>query len=112
LQKYIKCEQAKQKHEEKQWRRDLFLDPKRRGKWIDLHFKSNRTGPPDFAIDGETNEKTRDPKRVKEIYLKEGTIFLKKKLGPPGPKEETEGKYESAPSLSHRENRTHTLHRQ
>ena len=72
LQQFIKFDQVKRKSEEKQWKRDMFLDPKKRGKWIDLHFKSHRTGPPDFAIDGETNEKTRDPERVKEIYLKEG----------------------------------------
>ena len=69
--------------------------------------------PQIFAIDGETDEKTKDPKKVKEIYLKEGTIFLKKKLQPPGPEEETEAKYEPTPSLSPRENKIHTLpHRQ
>ena len=109
LQRYIKFDQTKQESDEKQWKRDLFLDPKKRGKWIDLHFKPHRTGPPDFAIDGQTNEKTRDPKKVKEIYLKEGTIFLRKKLQPPGPEEEIEAKYEPAPSLSPREDYVHTL---
>src|SRR6202012_1771435 len=93
LQRYIKFDQTKQKSDEKQWKRDLFLDPKKRGRWIDLHFKSHRTGPPDFANDGQTNEKTRDPKKVKEIYLKVDTIFLRKKLQPPGPEEEIEAKY-------------------
>jgi hypothetical protein len=53
----------------------MFLDPKKRGKWIDLHVKSHRTGPPDFAIDGETNEKTRDPERVKRFILKKAQSF-------------------------------------
>ena len=75
LQRYIKFDQTKQESDEKKWKRDLFLDPKKRGKWIDLHFKPHRTGPPDFANDGQTNEKTRDPKKVKEIYLKVDTIF-------------------------------------
>ena len=109
LQRHIKFDQTKQRNNEKEWKRDLFLDPKKRGQWIDLHFKSHRKGPPEFAIDGETDEKTKDPKKVKEIYLKEGTIFLKKKLQPPGPEEEKEAKYEPTPSLSPRENKIHTL---
>ena len=78
--------------------------PEKTGEMDRSTLKSHRTGPPDFAIDGETNEKTRDPERVKEIYLKEGTIFLRKKLHPPGPAVETETKYEPAPPLSAREN--------
>ena len=45
LQRHIKFDQTKQQNNEKEWKRDLFLDPKKRGQWIDLHFKSHEKDP-------------------------------------------------------------------
>ena len=52
---------------------------------------------PDHAIDN-TGKIFRSAEEVKNIYLKEGTLFLKKKLEAPGPEEEKR-EYEKPPNL-------------
>ena len=54
---------------------------------------------PSYAVDG-TGKIHRAPEDVKNIYLTEGTLFLKKKLKPPGPEGKDERKYPEPPDLS------------
>ena len=62
------------------------MKPETKGEWLDKQFKFDRPRTLYYAIDASSEEKSRDPERVKEIYLKEGTLFLRKKLLAPGPR--------------------------
>ena len=55
---------------------------------------------PNYAIDS-TGKIYREPNEVKNVYLTEGTLFLRKKIEAPGPDEE-EAKYQGPPDLKKR----------
>jgi hypothetical protein len=83
-------------------KRDMFLNPQTKGKWLDLHFKTSPPKMPAYAID-HTGEKFTSPEKVKEIYLREGTLFLKEKINAPGPDEGKEHpRYQEPPDLEKR----------
>jgi hypothetical protein len=46
---------------EKKHVRDIFLDPSRRGEWLNRMFGSQTTGCPNFAVNCETGVKTCNP---------------------------------------------------
>jgi hypothetical protein len=85
---------------EKRKNREMFLDCKKRGVWLEKMFGTKLSGCPNFAIDPNSNSKTFNPEEVKKIYFDEGAQFLKNKLECPSPfKEEEEIKPEPPPSL-------------
>jgi hypothetical protein len=51
---------------------------------------------PSYAIDG-TGKIYRKPEKVKSLYLTEGTLFLRKKLEPPGPEEKEKRTFPEPP---------------
>ena len=58
----------------------MFLDPKKRGRWLAEIFGGPTATCPRFVMDGKSGEKTQDPDTVKAIYLKEGASFLRAKV--------------------------------
>jgi hypothetical protein len=82
---YIKARKEDLISQEKQHRKFLFLDPKKRRLWLDSVFGNNSAGCPDFAIDSITGIKTSNPDEVKRIYLQDGATFLKSKMECPPP---------------------------
>ena len=82
-------------------KRDLFLNPRTRGKWLDMHFKTSPPTMQSFAIDG-TGRIFREPDDVKKVYLADGTLFLRKKLEAPGPEEEAKRTFPEPPDLKNR----------
>ena len=50
----------------------------------------------------------REPDDVKNVYLTEGTLFLRKKLEAPGPEEKEEKKYSEPPDLKLRKEHEET----
>ena len=81
----IIAKQEKQK--ERTRKRDLFMNPRTRGKWLDMHFKTSSPMMPNYAIDGN-GQIFREPTEVKRTYLTEGTLFIRKRLDPPDSEEE------------------------
>ena len=71
--------------QEKIARQQMFLDPKKRGKWLENVFGSTATSCPNFAIDSSTGLSTSNPKEVKRIYLQEGAAILKAGIDSPLP---------------------------
>ena len=87
LETCLKLASKQDDQKEQMRRRDLFLNPRTRGKWLDLHFKTSPPAMQNFAIYGN-GRIVRAPEDVKRIYLAEGTLFLGKKLETRGPEEE------------------------
>ena len=77
LRRYMESQKSDMDAIEKRRQNEMFLNPQKRGQWFDRIFSGNRTACPNFAIDSKTGRKTFDMKEVKEIYLREGTSFLK-----------------------------------
>ena len=92
----LKLATKQDEHKDQIRKRDLFLNPRTRGKWLDLHFKTSPPAMQCFAIDG-SGKIFREPDEVKNIYLTEGTLFLKKKLEAPGPEEEEKRTFPEPP---------------
>ena len=69
--KFIKSRKMDLTTQEKIARQQMFLDPKKRGKWL--------------AIDSSTGLSTSNPKEVKRIYLQEGAAILKAGIDSPLP---------------------------
>ena len=88
-------------HKEQMRKRDLFLNPQTKGRWLEIHFKTSPPTMPNFAID-DTGRIFREPNEVKNTYLTEGTLFLRKKLAAPGPEEEKKRTYDEPPDLKKR----------
>ena len=97
LENCLKTAISQEHHKDRIRKRDMFINPQTRGKWLDLHFKTSPPTIPDHAIDN-TGKIFRLAEEAKNIYLKEGTFFLKKKLEAPGPEEEKR-EYEKPPNL-------------
>jgi hypothetical protein len=93
---------------EKEKLKKLFLSPEGKREWITHYFQPQRTALQDFAIDSKTGIKYRNAKKVRELYLEEGTYFLKSKIEAPGPEEEKEVIYEPPPDLRNRPQSTST----
>ena len=68
--------------------RELFLDPRKRGKWHELLFGSPVVACPNFAVDAKSGERTYDEKEVKRIYFEEGASLLRNKIDLPPPFDE------------------------
>ena len=83
---------------EKKQQASLFMDPKKRGKWLERIFGNHPVACPNYAIDSESGRQTSDPDEVKAIYLKEGSQFLKNKLLCPPANDEKECIPKSIPS--------------
>jgi len=82
---YLKSRKLDLQSQEKIARRNMFLDPKKRGKWLEHIFGNAASSCPNFAIDSATGLSTSKPEEVKRIYLKEGSDFLKKGIDCPPP---------------------------
>jgi len=55
LETCLKIASNQEIHKERIRRRDLFMNPQTRGKWLDLHFKTSPPTMPSHAIDGKGN---------------------------------------------------------
>jgi hypothetical protein len=51
LEKCLKAITNQEDHKEREKKRDLFINPQTRGKWLDLHFKTSPPMMPPYAID-------------------------------------------------------------
>ena len=102
LENCLKSATDQEKYKEQIRKRDLFTNPQTRGKWLDLHFKTSPPAMPSYAVDG-TGKIHRAPEDVKNIYLTERTLFLKKKLEPPGSEGKDERKYPEPPDYRKKE---------
>jgi hypothetical protein len=83
--KYIKVRKEDYVSQEKFARQKLFLDPRKRGKWLERVFGSSTPTCPNFAVDSSTGLSTSKPEEVKRIYLQEGSNFLKAGICCPPP---------------------------
>ena len=110
LLKYIQSRKEDMISEERRVVLSMFLNPKKRGKWLDHIFGSQPSGCPNFAIDSETGLRTSDPDGVKRIYLHEGAQFLRNKLEKPSPLKDDDDymEPEPPPDLKNRSSRLHT----
>jgi len=101
LENCLKMAMKQNDNKEQIRKRNLFLNPRTRGKWLDLHFKSSPPTMQSFAIDG-AGRIFREPNEVKNIYLTDGTLFLRKKLEAPGPEEEAKRTFAEPPDIRKR----------
>jgi hypothetical protein len=107
LETCLKAITSQEDHKERDRKRDLFVNPQTRGQWLDLHFKTSPPTMPPYAIDS-TGIIHREPDDVKNVYLTEGTLFLRKKLEAPGPEVKQEKKYPEPPDLKLRKEHDET----
>jgi len=80
-------------------KRELFRDPKQRGRWFAEMFGTPQAGCPNYAVD-ETGKRTYDAEEVKAIYLKEGASFLRNKVPRPVEDEKAQWKPVPPPDIS------------
>jgi hypothetical protein len=79
-------------------RKQMFLDPKRRGEWFADTYGTPTNSCPTYAIDEQSGMRTYNPEEVKNIYLREGSSFLRNKI-PCLPDSKEERKPEPPPNL-------------
>ena len=75
LRNYIRQRKADLISIERLETRRLFLDPKKRGQWLDHIFGTKRSVCPNYAIDPSNGARLTDPEQVKDLYFREGTRF-------------------------------------
>jgi len=104
LRDYMEVQKETLTLRDKEKSKKMFLDPKKRGKWLDLIFKGQISSCPNFAIDSKSGTRSFDEKEVKRVYLQEGAVFLKTKydIRPPFD-EKTEDRRTPPPNPMNRE---------
>jgi hypothetical protein len=55
----------------------MFRNPKMRGKWLEFYFGKPNSSLPNYVVDPQSGEQVYDPGRIKDLYLREGTLYLK-----------------------------------
>ena len=99
LKTYLKSQKEDLESKEKTDRLKWFLDPKKRGKWLDNIFASETSHCPNYALIPGSGEITYDPEKIKEIYLSEGTSFLRNKRSCPPPYDEKKAQKPNPPPV-------------
>ncbi len=70
---------------EKERQRKLFLDPRKRGKWLDHVFGARMIACPNYVVDSKSGKKIFDEKEVKRVYVQDGSALLRNKADLPPP---------------------------
>src|SRR6185503_8968571 len=112
LKKYVSSRKLDLVSLEKLESQKKFMNPKKRGEWLDRVFGGRRSNCPSYAIDPSSGARITDPDAVKKLYIQEGSAFLRNKLPLPDPFEEKEEIYpEPVPLLQERKHTKCPLNR-
>lgn len=77
LEEYAQVRKKDLIFQERQKMNKMFKTPKLHGKWLEYYFGKPTSTLPNFVIDPLSGTQVYDPDKMKELYLREGTLHLK-----------------------------------